>query len=187
MKSSEQIQTDLDKRLRQIISACPWYETLPSIRELNLPDWWVAGGAVRNTVWMALYGDACTLKIKDLDVVFFDKNSQKDFEVEQKEKLHQLHPQWVFDVKNQASFGHWRTWQFQFKDSTDGIDHFLHTATAVGVRLNDRDQLDICKPHGLEDLFNGVIRLTPYRHGEEAANTRQKQFLENCPGLTLAD
>jgi hypothetical protein len=41
---------------------------------LNLPNWWLAGGAVRNTVWLwrSLFGNECQLVINDFDIAFFD-------------------------------------------------------------------------------------------------------------------
>jgi hypothetical protein len=39
---------------------------------LNLPNWWLAGGAVRNTVWRSLFGNECQLVINDFDIAFFD-------------------------------------------------------------------------------------------------------------------
>ncbi|MTJ35718.1 hypothetical protein FJR08_14580 [Dolichospermum sp. UHCC 0260] len=45
---------------------------LPAIAQLDLPNWWLAGGAVRNTVWRSLFGKECDLFIKDFDIAFFD-------------------------------------------------------------------------------------------------------------------
>ena len=36
---------------------------LPAIAQLDLPNWWLAGGAVRNTVWRSLFGQECDLFI----------------------------------------------------------------------------------------------------------------------------
>lgn len=177
---------NLENKLQEIIQSCPWFPVLKSIQQLDLPDWWVAGGAIRNTVWKSLYGDNCSLGIKDIDVVFFDKGTDKDFELKCKASLQQIHPEWVFDVKNQASFGVWRPWPFVFNFSGDGIAHFLHTATANGVRLLPDNQLEIWSPYGLADLFNGIIRSTPFRHGDEAVKSKEQEFLSKCPLLKLA-
>jgi hypothetical protein len=39
-----------------------------AIALLNLPNWWLAGGAVRNTVWRSLFGNECQLVINDTEV-----------------------------------------------------------------------------------------------------------------------
>ncbi len=173
-----------EERLRQIIRDCEWFETLYSIRDLDLPDCWLAGGAIRNTVWQNIYGNDCKLKIKDLDVLFFDLDTERPFERSKKAFLESLHGQWVFDVKNQSSFGHWRDWHFSFSNSKDGIKHFLHTATAIGVRLSKDESIEIYAPYGLDDLFTGRLKRTPFCHTEDSAITREADFLEKCPLLT---
>lgn len=182
---SQPQEQDLQSQLKKIIKSAEWYGTLSSIQDLELPDCWVAGGAIRNTVWKALFGSECRLTIKDLDVVFFDRDSGRERELQSKQLLEKYHPGWIFDVKNQASFGVWRQWSFVFTDTVDGIAHFLHTATANGVRLNSDGDLEICSPYGLEDLFSGVIRTTPFRHGDEAVRAKQDEYLSKCPPLLL--
>ena len=177
----------LDSWLVEIIEASDWYRTLIDIRDLGLPDWWVAGGAVRNTVWKHLYQDDCHLKIKDIDVIFFDEKTARETELESKQKLSAIYPAWPFDVKNQSSFGNWRQWHWKFSDTTDGIAHFLHTANAVGVKLDERGTLQIAQPYGLEDLFCGVIRQTPFRRDDGVAVTKQLEYLNGCRRLVAAD
>lgn len=177
-------QISLENRLIQIIESCNWYETLFTIRQENLADCWVAGGAIRNTVWKHLYPH-CSLTIKDIDVVFFDRSSARERELAAKASLQEKHKDLPFDVKNQDSFGNWRDWHFKFSSSADGIAHFQHTATAIGITLDHNDNLEIVAPYGLEDLFDGVIKLTPFRHEEEPAIARQKDFLQKCKMLKV--
>ena len=42
---------DSATRLQTILVDSPVGVVLPAIAFLNLPNWWLAGGAVRNTVW----------------------------------------------------------------------------------------------------------------------------------------
>jgi hypothetical protein len=42
---------DSATRLQTILVDSPVGSVLPAIAFLNLPNWWLAGGAVRNTVW----------------------------------------------------------------------------------------------------------------------------------------
>ncbi|MEP0749716.1 nucleotidyltransferase family protein [Trichocoleus sp. AS-A1] len=44
---------DSSTRLQKILVDSPVGVVLPAIALLNLPGWWLAGGAVRNTVWRA--------------------------------------------------------------------------------------------------------------------------------------
>ena len=176
---------DYAARLREIFCAPEFLPCLKAMRHCNLPDWWLAGGAVRNTVWKKIYGDDCKLTIKDFDIAFFDRQTNREIEARAKAFLTEQFPELIFDVKNQASFGVWRDWHFVFESCEDGIAHWLHTATAVGVRLDDQDQLQIFAPYGLDDLFTGFIRTTPYNELTEAADKKAQSFMTACPHLQL--
>ena len=177
----------LARRLVEIIDAAGMRDILRAIRDERLPDWWLAGGAVRNTVWRALFPKDCTLGIKDFDIAFFEADSGREREQAAKANLSQRFPDQQFDVKNQASFGVWREWHFQFDSTEDGISHWLHTATAVGVRVNADDEMEIFAPYGLDDLFNGIIRPTPYVAGSQASADKGAEFLKKCPSLREAE
>jgi hypothetical protein len=74
-----------------------------AIALLNLPNWWLAGGAVRNTVWRSLFGNDCQLVINDFDIAFFDALGDCCQELTAKATLTAQFPDYKFDVKNQAS------------------------------------------------------------------------------------
>jgi hypothetical protein len=158
---------------------------LKAMRNLDLPDCWLAGGAVRNTVWKHLYGEDCQLTIKDFDVVFFEKDSGREVEAKAKEALTAQFPHHLFDVKNQASFGHWRPWRYQFISTTDGIAHFLHTATGIGIRLNDEGIVEYCSEYGLDDLFAGILRFTPFPDSHKDAAEKARLLMSKCSKLKL--
>jgi hypothetical protein len=63
---------DSATRLQTILVDSPVGSVLPAIALLNLPNWSLAGGAVRNTVWRSLFGNECQLIINDFDIAFFD-------------------------------------------------------------------------------------------------------------------
>lgn len=136
-------------------------------------------------MWKHLYPH-CSLTIKDIDVVFFDRSSARERELAAKASLQEKHKDLPFDVKNQDSFGNWRDWHFKFSSSADGIAHFQHTATAIGVMLDSDDRLKICQPYGLTDLFDGILRRTPIRNNEEASTKREQDLLSKCANLILA-
>jgi len=177
----------LENDLRAIFATEEFLPVLRAIRALKLPDWWLAGGAVRNTVWRTLFPEDCALTIKDFDIAFFDKNGTRENEIAAREILLKEFPHLIFDVKNQASFGVWRPWHFTFESAGDGIAHWLHTATAVGIRLNDADEIEIFAPYGLTDLFGGVIRPTWHNADAEAAELKKMDFLKKCPRLVTAE
>ncbi|BAZ15050.1 hypothetical protein NIES4071_69200 [Calothrix sp. NIES-4071] len=170
-------------RLKEILLNSPVGEVLPAIAELQLPNWWLAGGAVRNTVWRQIFSDDCKLVIKDFDIAFFDAEGDRSQELGAKETLTNQFPNYIFDVKNQASFARWREGRQTFVSTEDGISNWLHTATAVGVRVNIQGEWEYFTPYGLDDLFNGVIRPTPTHVNNPDAINKGASFLQKCPAL----
>ncbi len=157
------------------------------MRELHQSDLWLAGGAVRNTVWSELYGDDCLLTIKDFDIAFFDKNSGRERETEMKNFMSSQLPGWEFDVKNQASFAVWRKGRFPFESTADGISNWLLTTASVGVALNVNNEIELLAPYGLADLFNGIVRPTPRQADNPDAEAKKLQLLAKCSRLRGAD
>jgi hypothetical protein len=177
------VDSQLAEKLKNIFANSEIMPVLRLIRDANLPDWWLAGGAVRNTVWRHLFPDQCTLSIKDFDVAFFDKTGDRESEKQSKAWLSNQLPFVEFDIKNQASFGVWRDWHFTFSSTEDGIRHWLHTATAVGIKVDDDDEISVLAPYGLSDLFAGIVRPTPYCAAARAAEEKGREFTSKCPAL----
>ncbi|WP_375506332.1 nucleotidyltransferase family protein [uncultured Nostoc sp.] len=173
-------------RLQMILADTPIDTVLRAIAQLNLPNWWLAGGAVRNTVWSAIFGNECKLGIKDFDIAFFDIEGNRSQELAAKATLTQQFPDEQFDVKNQASFARWRPGSRPYTSTEDGITDWLHTATAVGVRLDTQGQWQFFTPYGLDDLFGGIIRPTPAHTHNLDAHNKASGFLQKCPHLRLA-
>lgn len=173
-------------RLQMILADTPVGSVLPAIAQLQLPNWWLAGGAVRNTVWHSIFGQSCELFIKDFDIAFFDEKGSRFQELAAKASLTEQFPTQPFDVKNQASFARWRSRRQTYTCTEDGIKNWLHTATAVGVRLDTQGQWEFFTPYGLDDLFNGIIRPTPAHMNNPDAQNKASEFLSKCPCLQLA-
>lgn len=184
---TEQInERDFAQRLEDIFKKEPQIMAiLKAMRQLELPDCWLAGGAVRNTVWQHLYGNNCQLTIKDFDIVFFDKDAGRPVETKAKESLIVQFPGLLFDVKNQASFGHWRPWRYRFKSTTDGIAHFLHPATGIGIRLSNDGAFEYCSEYGLSDLFEGILRSTPFPDAYDDSLAKAILLKSKCSPLKL--
>lgn len=177
---------DSSTHLQTILNNTPIGSVLPAISQVNLPNWWLAGGAVRNTVWHSIFGSKCELIINDFDIAFFDQQGNRSQELAAKATLTEKFPDYQFDVKNQASFGRWRPGRRPYTSTEDGITEWLHTATAVGVRLDAQGQWQFFTPYGLDDLFDGVIRPTSVHTYNPKAHEKASSFLQKCPYLRLA-
>ncbi|MBH8550890.1 nucleotidyltransferase family protein [Nostocaceae cyanobacterium CENA357] len=170
-------------RLQSILVNTVIGNVLPAIAQLNLPNWWLAGGAVRNTVWHSIFGQECGLFVKDFDIAFFDEAGNRSQELAAKTSLTEQFPGEKFDVKNQASFARWRSGSRPYMSTEDGITDWLHTATAVGVKLDLQGQWQFFTPYGFDDLFNGIIRSTPAHIHNPDAHKKASEFLSKCPYL----
>ncbi|NJR15809.1 MAG: nucleotidyltransferase family protein [Calothrix sp. CSU_2_0] len=178
-------ELELIVELKKVLEDSSVGEVLPEIAKLNLPGWWLAGGAVRNTVWRSIFGDDCKLVIKDFDIVFFDLNGSRSQELAAKTIITNNFPNYEFDIKNQASFARWRNGKRTYSSTEDGIENWLHTATAVGVNMNLQREWNFFIPYGLDDLFNGIIYPTPEHLDNPDAINKSAEFLQKCPCLKV--
>ncbi len=101
-----------------------------------------------------------------------------------REELALRFPNYTFDVKNQASFARWRHGTKMYMSVEDGLSHWLHTATSVGIRCSEAGVPEIIAPYGLSDLMNGIVRPTPEHRGSGVAHKKAQGYLAACPSLT---
>ncbi|MFJ7736448.1 nucleotidyltransferase family protein [Lysinibacillus sp. NPDC097287] len=132
---------------------------LEAVEELNLSDAWVSAGLIRNKVWDVLHN--INTPINDIDVIYFDSTDTSwDIEKSFEQKLEALLPNQPWSVKNQARM-HMKNSFAPYTSSYDGVAHFTEIPTAIAVRLQ-KSELEVMAPYGLEDLFNKIVRPTPY-------------------------
>jgi len=178
----------MKQKLIEILSANP--RTLPDLRlvkSLNLPNWYIAAGYVRNQVWDHLHGMKFSRPFNDVDVIYFDKSdireeTEKTFERQLREANHELN----WSVKNQARM-HVRNQDSPYIDVEDAMKRWPETATAVGITLTDNGMIEIIAPHGLDDLFQLKVKKSPYYKDKDRFLERvhSKRWLEIWPQLTL--
>lgn len=132
------------------------------VRKLNLPDSYIAAGAIRNLVWDCLHGYKERTPLNDVDVIYFDSedlSSGKDLEIWK--GLCKIEPNVNWNVFNQAR-AHIKNGTRKKADSTEGgVVYWSETSTCVGVRLNKDDSFSICAPHGIDDLMDLIVRPIP--------------------------
>lgn len=133
---------------------------LETVKSLQLPDWWIGAGFVRNKVWDHLHGLKKRTEFNDLDVIYFD-TSEKFKEKKIEEQLQFLQPSYAWEVTNQATV-HLDNQQAPYKNSTDALSRWTESATCVAVTMNSAGELTLTAPHGVSDLLELVVRLTPH-------------------------
>jgi hypothetical protein len=108
---------------------------LSIIRELDLSEWYVAAGYVRNYIWDTLHSYPNRTPLNDIDVIYYNTD-KLDEEIEKKyeQKLEQETGMSIWSVKNQASM-HIRNGDKPYKSIEDAISQWPETVTTVGIRL----------------------------------------------------
>jgi hypothetical protein len=158
----------LDVLLRKVIAGdCVRMRVLALVRDLGLPDCWVAAGFVRSGVWDFLHGREFSPLPGDIDVIWYDCDDPCEAHDRALESvLRRLDGELNWSVKNQARM-HARNADASYHSSTDAMKHWPETATAVGIRLNVEGRIEVAAPFGLEDLFSLVVRPGPRFLGDK--------------------
>jgi len=131
------------------------------VREVNLPDCWVAAGFVRSLVWDRKHARTHSPLPPDIDVIWFDKSrASPEIDARIETRLQQLDPTLNWSVKNQARM-HVRNSDQLYTSAVDAMRSWPETATAVAARLSIDDILEVVAPLGTDDLFNLIVRPTP--------------------------
>lgn len=182
-----------EDKFKRIILEQDWLlDALRNVRSLDLPDWYIGAGAIRNTVWDALHGFNRT-QLNDVDVVYFDSLDLEGFREKDLEfKLKILNSSINWEVVNQAR-GH----LFQqcsgkvrppVNSSCQSIAYWCETPTCIGVRLEKDDSLTICAPHGLSDLMELRVRPIPEPYRDLISykiRIKGKKWEEKWPKLQI--
>jgi len=172
------LELDLQQRLELIVRGTPWlFTVLETVRSLGLPDWYLAAGAIRNTVWDVLHGSTSLQPLSDLDVIYFDPANLAD---DAEDKLRAAAPEYAWEVTNQASVHRWQSRATgcdipAYESIATSMASWPETATAVGVRLDDRGTMEFIAPHGLVDLFSLTVRPSPAASDPHAYTSRLQQ------------
>jgi hypothetical protein len=162
----------MDKQLAALIRAQPWVITLlGAVRDEQLPDGWIGAGLLRDLVWGERFGSGFNPdEVRDVDVTFFDLTRlDRAYDDEVTERLRQRLPGVPWEAKNQARVHTWYPAAFgvgsvpPLTSIREAVTSCPETATAVAVRLTADAAIEICAPHGLNDLLGGVWRRNPHR------------------------
>lgn len=152
-----------EQKIISSISEDKWMmEILKSAKELNLPDWWICAGFVRSKIWDTLHHFSERTPLPDIDVIYFDPTNMDELEGKRlEEKLQSLIPNIPWSVKNEARM-HIRSNMPPYSSSVDAISKFPETATALGVKLDDKNNVLLIAPCGISDVVSLEVKPTPF-------------------------
>ena len=174
----------MEQKLISILSNHEWFvDALFAVKNLNLSQWCIGAGVIRNIVFDHIQGISDT-KIRDVDVAYFDQSDLSERRDKEYESiLTQSMPEIPWEVTNQAGVHLWFHKVFGYKvdpiiSIEDAVSTWPETCTCVAVTLSPSDTLKVIAPYGLEDLFNMVIRRNPKRVDVKTYNERiqKKQY-----------
>ncbi|MFC5405841.1 nucleotidyltransferase family protein [Cohnella soli] len=177
------------EKLIQILSGHRFLlRDLKAVQRLQLPEWCIAAGYVRNFVWDFLHAKIDETPLNDVDVLYYDLNdlsetTEKDYEKLLKQEIDKYN----WSVKNQARM-HDKNNEAQYRSVEEAMRRWPETATSIGVSLEETtDQLRIIAPQGLDDLFNLVIRKSPLFKDQDyfQRRVREKEWLSKWPLLKM--
>ncbi|SFD69582.1 nucleotidyltransferase family protein [Pseudoalteromonas denitrificans] len=160
-------------------------KALKAVASLTLPDCYIAAGFVRNLIWDHIHHFEST-QLNDIDVIFYSTDFKKRFDNKVLEqKLIDLCPEFNWQIKNQAIM-HFKNGDLPYKNTLDAITYWPEKETALALRLNDKEQIEVLAPFGLRSVFNGEITHNTNRTlniFEHRLNT--KSWLKLWPNLKV--
>jgi uncharacterized protein len=178
-----------EQQLCEWIAADPLrMRALEIARELDLPDWCIAAGFVRNLAWDKLHGYAQPTPLSDIDLIYFDRSDMTTARERALEaRLAAIDPALPWSVRNQARM-HVRNGDTPYGSMLDAMRHWVELETALGVTLEEDGRLRIVSAFGLDTLFAKMVtHNVAYRsHGEFAARLVQKKWLQRWPELRVS-
>lgn len=162
---------------------------LRKAKSLNLPDWVIGAGFVRNKVWDYLHGfNKLQVDTRDIDLIYFDPNGNDEDEDDELSKKVSAETDMIWEIVNIIYSHKWDNIP-PHKSVEQVLAHWPETASTVGITIRN-SELKLIAPYGIEDLVNLIIRHSPNDEaGVELVKERmeQKQWLIKWPKLKFMD
>lgn len=167
------------------------YKALKVLQTSKLKDYYIGAGSINQTIFNYYHNYEIDFGIKDYDIVYFDEDISYEKEDETIKYINDLLKDLdiKIDIKNEARVHLWYEQKFGFpivpyKSVEEAISRWATTITCIGVRL-ENDQLIVCAPYGLNDIFNMVIRPIKEDFEKEQYETRVVNWIKKWPMLKV--
>lgn len=182
-----------EQDILNLISEDKWMMDILHIAEkLDLQDWVIGAGFVRNKVWDHLHGyRKGKVDTNDIDLVYFDpRGNDENADKKLSEEL-KAETGLNWEVVNEAYAHKWYTIKPPpYTSSEDAISKWPETATCIGVKT-ESEKLKLVAPNGIEDLVELAIRPNPaFIDKGNVENIviermKKKKWLEKWPKLKV--
>src|SRR3989344_774886 len=186
-----------ERKLIELVTHQAWMmDVLKHARDAGLPDWYIAAGTIRNTVWNHLHGFPTTLYQKDVDLIYYDAEDKPGERGKRGEAakrfLEKTAPRVTWDIVNQA----WTHLFYytpvrrkpQVSSAAEAIAYWSEIPTCVGINLEEDDSLTVYAPHSLTDLFELRVKPVPppYQDLElDYVRLKEKKWRDKWPKLRI--
>ncbi|MFM5182693.1 nucleotidyltransferase family protein [Aeromonas sp. Y293-4] len=129
--------------------------------ELNLPDWALGAGFIRNLIWDHLHRKAVPTPLNDIDLIYLDKTDPQGLaEAEHEAWLAKRLPGQQWEVRNQARM-HTRQLVAPFASSLEALSHWVEVPTCIGVRLTRDGEFEWLAPYGFTINWSLQVSANP--------------------------
>ncbi len=166
-------------------------ELLKRLEKSRLKNYYVAAGAINQTVFNYFHNYKIDANIKDYDIVYYDN----DLSYEKEDKIIKYLKKLLsdlnieLDIKNEARVHIWYNKKYGCKrmpytSLEDAISRWGTTITCIGVRL-ENNNLIVTAPYGLNDLFNMIIRPVKLDFLEKDYNEKISKWQDKWPNLKV--
>jgi hypothetical protein len=161
---------------------------------LNLPNWYLAGGAISQTIWNHMSGLPPEHGINDYDLVYHDASDlsyeAEDVVIQAGKAVFADIPVEV-EIRNQARVHLWYGPKYGIpcpahKCTESAIEQWLTTSAMVGIHVDDEQgEWHVFAPRGFSDFFNLVVRPHQALGTREAYEIKVRRWRTKWHGLDI--
>ncbi|CAM1508656.1 Fc.00g055040.m01.CDS01 [Cosmosporella sp. VM-42] len=160
---------------------------------MKRPGWYVASGAVSQTVWNVVTHRDPEQGINDYDLVYFDASDlsweAEDIVIQAGREIFADIPVEV-EIRNQARVHLWYEKKFgkpcpQYKSSEAAISAWGMNSALIAIRLMDDGQWNIFAPWGFSDIFRLTVRPNGRNMTKEVYDKKVGRWRKFWPELTV--
>ena len=179
--------------IEDVIRSTVLYDLLKILRDAQLPDAWLASGAIYQSVWNALTDRDAGHAIKDYDLIYHDE-ADTSYEAEDRvitQLAKACEPLGLpVEIRNQARVHLWFPKHFgidypKLGCSLESLLYYASTTHSVAARLHDDDRLQIEAPFGLETMFQMQMLPNKVLPNEETFIRKANRLAKHWPELTI--
>jgi hypothetical protein len=179
-----------EQDILEVIKKDKWMmNILCRAEKLNMPNWVIGAGFVRNKIWDYLHGNSKPyVDTADIDMIYFDpdgNDEEKDNELSKKLRS-ETGVDW--EVVNITYSHEWDNVPPHTSVETV-LAHWPETASSVGIKI-ENGELKLIAPYGIDDLVRLIIRRSPKTEAtieRVKERMKEKKWLEKWPNLKLVE